>query len=150
MQVSYQVGRWCAAALLVTPDGRYLMQQRDDTPEILLPGHWGCFGGSVDAGEDCAEAMRRELLEELELEAREVAFYTELAIRLPLPDRPRWDRMSFFVVPVTDAEIARMVLHEGRAKGLFSPEALAAEDRVAPWDLGVVLLHARERKIFPR
>ena len=150
MRVSYEIGRWCAAALLVTPDGRYLMQQRDDKPGILLPGHWGCFGGSVDPGEESAAAMRRELREELELEARETAFFTELTIQLPLPSAPRWDRMTFFAVPVTEAEISRMVLHEGQAKGLFSPEDLAAEARVAPWDLGAVLLHARERRIFPR
>src|SRR6201999_3754337 len=47
---SYAIGRWCAAALLVTPDGRYLMQHRDDKPGILLPGHWALFGGTIDPG----------------------------------------------------------------------------------------------------
>ena len=63
------VGRWCAAALLVC-DGRYLMQLRDDKPGILLPDHWALFGGTVDPGEDAAAAMRRELVEELELRPR--------------------------------------------------------------------------------
>jgi 8-oxo-dGTP pyrophosphatase MutT (NUDIX family) len=148
MQISYEVGRWCAAALLITADGRYLMQHRDDKAGLLLRDHWGCFGGTVDPGEDGAAAMRRELKEELEFEARIVTQFTELTIRLALPNGPRWDRMSFFVMPVTEAEIARMVVHEGQGMGLFTPEALAAEKKVAPWDLCAVLMHARERGLF--
>ncbi|MFL6930718.1 MAG: hypothetical protein ACJ8FK_12480, partial [Xanthobacteraceae bacterium] len=45
-----------AAALLVLEDARYLLQLRDDIPPIWYPGHWGLFGGGVDAGEDAVEA----------------------------------------------------------------------------------------------
>ena len=140
------VGRWCAAALLVC-DGRYLMQLRDDKKGILLPDHWALFGGSLDPGEDAAAAMRRELVEELELEARDVTLFTEMRIVLPL-DPPRLDRMSFFVVPVDKGEIAAMVQHEGADKRLFTPTALARETRVAPWDLAAVLMHARGATLF--
>jgi 8-oxo-dGTP pyrophosphatase MutT (NUDIX family) len=140
------VGRWCAAALLVCR-GRYLMQLRDDKKGILLPGHWASFGGSIDPGEDAAAAMRRELVEELELQAREVAAFTEMTVVLPL-DPPRLDRMSFFVVPVDADEIAAMVQHEGAGKRLFTPTALAREKRVAPWDLAAVLMHARSAALF--
>jgi 8-oxo-dGTP pyrophosphatase MutT (NUDIX family) len=140
------VGRWCAAALLVC-DGRYLMQLRDDKKGILLPGHWALFGGSLDPGEDPATAMRRELVEELELQAREITPFTEMTIVLPLAP-PRLDRMSFFVVPVDPGELAVMVQHEGADKRLFSPAALACEKRVAPWDLAAVLMHARGAALF--
>ena len=40
------------AALLVLEDGRYIMQLRDDLPDIWYPGHWGLFGGGIDEGED--------------------------------------------------------------------------------------------------
>jgi 8-oxo-dGTP pyrophosphatase MutT (NUDIX family) len=149
MEVSYAVGRWCAAALLATADGRYVMQRRDDRPGLLLPDHWACFGGAVDPGEDGPAAMRRELREELELEAREVTLFTEITMRLPLPRGPRWDRMTFFLVPVADDEIARMVVHEGQGKRVFTPEALVLEAKVAPWDLCAILAHARERCLFP-
>jgi len=105
------------------------MQLRDDKKGILLPGHWASFGGSIDPGEDAATAMRRELVEELELKAREVAAFTEMTVVLPL-DPPRLDRMSFFVVPVDADEIAAMVQHEGAGKRLFTPTALAREKRV--------------------
>jgi len=141
-------GRSVAAALLVTPDGRYLMQHRDDVPHILLPGHWACFGGAIEPGETPEVALRRELLEEIEFRAREVAAFTEMQVLFPL-DPPRWDRMHFFAVPILAADIDRMVLREGQGKALFTPEALAAEPRVAPWDLAAVMMYARRRALFP-
>jgi 8-oxo-dGTP pyrophosphatase MutT (NUDIX family) len=149
MTDSVPIARWCAAALLVTKDGRYLLQLRDPKPTILLPDHWACFGGTVDPSETAAAAMRRELIEELEFDAPVIEAFTELYIDLPFAT-PRRDRMSFFAVPVTEPEIAAMVQHEGAGKALFSPEALAAEPRVAPWDLGVVLMHARRLRLFGR
>src|SRR5262249_19104994 len=59
------------AALLVLEDGRYIMQLRDDVPNIWYPGHWGLFGGGVDDREDEVAALRRELREELELEVND-------------------------------------------------------------------------------
>lgn len=143
------IARWCAAALLVTPDGRYLMQLRDDKPAILLPGHWALFGGTVDAGETAAAAMRRELIEELEFAAAEITAFSEMIVELPFAP-PRFDRMSFFAVPITERQEQAMVQHEGAGRRLFTPEDLAREPRVAPWDLAAVLMHARRRSLFGR
>lgn len=147
MSETRPIARWCAAALLVAADGRYLMQLRDDKPTILLPNHWALFGGTIDAGETAEAAIRRELIEELEFTAREVAFFTELLIELPFA-APRTDRMSFFVVPINEADMAGMRQHEGADRRLFSAEELAAMPRVAPWDLAVVLMHARRAQLF--
>ncbi len=141
------IARWCAAALLVTPDGRYLMQLRDPKPTILLPDHWALFGGTVDPGETGEAALRRELLEELEFRAGVVTVFTEMIIELPFV-KPRHDRMSFFAVPIEERDIAGMVQHEGAGMRLFAPAALAVEPRVAPWDLAAVLMHARRRSLF--
>ena len=143
------IARWCAAALLATPDGRYLTQLRDPKPHILLPDHWALFGGSVDAGETAEQAIRRELLEELRFAARAVEPFTEMLVDLPF-DPPRRDRMSFFHVPIDERDIAAMVLGEGADMRLFTAEALAALPRVAPWDLAVVLMHERRAILFAR
>jgi 8-oxo-dGTP pyrophosphatase MutT (NUDIX family) len=143
------IARWCAAAVLATPDGRYLMQLRDAKPEILLPDHWALFGGSIEPGETAAGALRRELREELRFEARRVEPLTEMTIDLPLTP-PRRDRMSFFHVPIEDEDVAAMVLGEGAAMRLFRAEAIAALPRVAPWDLAAVLMHARGAALFAR
>lgn len=143
------VERWCAAAVIATPDGRYLMQLRDPKPWILLPDHWSCFGGMIDAGETAEGALRRELREELGFAAGAVSAFTELVIDLPFAP-PRRDRMSFFLVPIEESDVARMTLGEGAAMRLLTPEALAAMPRVAPWDLAVVLMHARRASLFAR
>jgi 8-oxo-dGTP pyrophosphatase MutT (NUDIX family) len=143
------LARWCAAALLATPDGRYLMQLRDPKPDILLPDHWALFGGSVDAGESADAAIRRELREELRFEARQVEAFTELTIGLPFAP-PRRDRMSFFHVPIDEADVAAMVLGEGADMRLFRAAEVAALTKIAPWDLAVVLMHARRATLFGR
>lgn len=45
------------------PDGRYLITKRA-ADKSWAPGHWEIPGGGVKAGEESAEAMRREILEE--------------------------------------------------------------------------------------
>lgn len=45
--------------------GQFLMQLRDNIPGILYPGHWGLFGGHIEAGETPEIAVQRELLEEI-------------------------------------------------------------------------------------
>ena len=149
MSASPSIARWCSGALLVTPDGRYLMQLRDSRPDILLPGHWALFGGTIDAGETAEAAMRRELAEELEFHPREMTAFSEMVIELPFAP-PRFDRMSFFAVPIMLADEAAMVQHEGAGRRLFTPEALAMEARVAPWDMAVVFMHSRQASLFRR
>lgn len=51
-------------AIISVWDG-YLLQLRDDKPNIEWPGYWGLFGGHVDRGETELQAIRRELQEEL-------------------------------------------------------------------------------------
>ena len=70
------------AAIILLEDGRYLLQLRDNIESIWYPGHWGCFGGGVDPGEDPVRALRRELREELSFEFTEARFFTELEFDL--------------------------------------------------------------------
>ncbi|WP_009632211.1 NUDIX hydrolase [Synechocystis sp. PCC 7509] len=53
-----------AIAILYQND-KFLMQLRDDIPNIVYPGHWGLFGGHLEPGETPDIAVKRELLEEI-------------------------------------------------------------------------------------
>ena len=77
-------GRICAAALLVSDDGRYLMQHRDALPSINFPDHWCCFGGGIEPGETAEAALRRELREEIDYEAGSITPFTEYQVVLPI------------------------------------------------------------------
>ncbi len=53
------------ALAMLQRDGRWLLQLRDDIDSIIYPGHWGLFGGHVEPGESPADAVQRELMEEI-------------------------------------------------------------------------------------
>ncbi len=52
-----------AAAVILRPDGSFLLGQR--APGTFYPGYWEFPGGKVEAGEEVAAALVRELDEEL-------------------------------------------------------------------------------------
>lgn len=53
------------AIAILYQDNQFLMQLRDDIPNIVYPGHWGLFGGHLEPGETPDVAVKRELLEEI-------------------------------------------------------------------------------------
>ena len=46
-------------------EGKYLMQMRNNHPDIMCPLQWGFFGGGVEGDETFAEAACRETFEEM-------------------------------------------------------------------------------------
>ncbi|HET7663037.1 MAG TPA: NUDIX domain-containing protein [Rhodanobacteraceae bacterium] len=56
-----------AAGVLVDADGRVLLAERP--PGKQLAGHWEFPGGKLEPGETAVDALRRELREELAIEA---------------------------------------------------------------------------------
>lgn len=135
-----------AVALLVLEDGRYVMQLRDDIPNIFYPGHWGCFGGAVDPGESPLQALKRELVEELEFKAGRASRFTRFQYDLKRFGRGKIDRI-YYEVPVTRAEFKRFVLHEGKAFRAFTGRQLLCEKRVTPYDAFAIWLHCKQGRI---
>jgi 8-oxo-dGTP pyrophosphatase MutT (NUDIX family) len=135
-----------AAALIILDDGQYLLQHRDDRPAIWYPGHWGCFGGAVDDGEDAVQALRRELREELELELGTPTYFTSIDFDLSRFGLRRYFR-SYYVVRVSRAEQERLVLHEGQALGAFPGDTVLHDLRVTPYDAFVLFLHHARARI---
>jgi 8-oxo-dGTP diphosphatase len=55
------------SALLRNVQGQLLLHLRDDRPDLRYANCWSTLGGRVEPGEEPADAMMRELLEEIEL-----------------------------------------------------------------------------------
>lgn len=132
-------------ALMYTPDGRYLMQLRDDRPDVSMRGYWGLFGGRIENDEKPRDALMRELREELRLIAVSPAeAFTELRYSLEFASNGV-HRKQYFEVPIEEDAIRGLQLCEGDRMALHTPEELAVLPNVIPWDLFGVLLHARRR-----
>ena len=56
-----------AHVLLVTRDGKIVLQQRDNKPGITNPGMIAIFGGTLEKGENETKGAIREIEEELSL-----------------------------------------------------------------------------------
>lgn len=59
-----------AGVFMLTPDRRFILQLRDDKPDIHYPGMITAFGGAAEPGETPADCALRELNEETGVQAR--------------------------------------------------------------------------------
>lgn len=84
-----------------------LLQLRDDKPDISLPLTWSVFAGAVLEGEDDETALRREMLEELGISAS----FTRIGAT---------PANTWYVVDLTDTEVAAIRRNEGCGHGFFS------------------------------
>ena len=72
-----------AVTILIDEQERFLLQLRDNAPQIGHPNHWGLYGGKIEENETPRTAAIREIGEELDIitEAQGFHFlgeYTEL------------------------------------------------------------------------
>ena len=106
-----------ATALLVDGAGRFLLQHRDDKPEISNPGMWGSFGGEVEPYETPQDGFLREMQEELSWQPERFELYRAY----------EYDAIQtliyVFTAPI-DVPVERLVLGEGQGLGFFAPDAL--------------------------
>lgn len=128
-------------ALIIDRAGRYLMQLRDDIPTIAYPGHWCLFGGAVEPGEDEQQGMRRELDEELGFKPDRLTPTMRFDYSIP-QHGVRVRRVAVFETGIRDLEIKGLVLNEGAEMCFMSLGDLLRRDKIVPWDLCMVMMHA--------
>ncbi|NJN56536.1 MAG: NUDIX domain-containing protein [Leptolyngbyaceae cyanobacterium SL_5_9] len=108
------------AIAILYQDNQFLMQLRDNIPEIIYPGHWAFFGGHLEPGESPEVAMRRELLEEIGYSPPFVEEFKDYADAHAI----RHVYHAPLTVPVESLE-----LNEGWDLGLFTVEDIVRGDR---------------------
>lgn len=122
------VDDWSAAGPLravhaypVDPEGRLLLQLRDDRPGVVWPGTWAAFGGGVEDGEDLRAAILREIEEELGLRLPPAA---PRPFARALSDLPGRRRVYAFALDWSFPPDA-IRLGEGAGFAFFTPAQLA-------------------------
>jgi 8-oxo-dGTP pyrophosphatase MutT (NUDIX family) len=133
-----------AVALIVVDGAKYLLQLRDQKPGIFYPGHWGLFGGALDAGETPSVALRRELFEELGFAPREITYFTEFGFDFSPHDGCKVIR-RYYEVHVAAREVEYMKLSEGADLRVFAVDDLLGRERVTPYDAMAIWMHATRR-----
>ncbi|MBW4631119.1 MAG: NUDIX hydrolase [Iphinoe sp. HA4291-MV1] len=102
-----------AIAILYQKD-KFLMQLRDNNPNILYPGHWALFGGHIELDETPEVAVQREVLEEIGYTLPST--FSKFGC---YPDERVFRHV--FCAPLT-VERNQLVLNEGWDMSLMTPE----------------------------
>jgi 8-oxo-dGTP pyrophosphatase MutT (NUDIX family) len=131
-----------SVALILLDDSRYLMQLRDQKPGIFYPGHWGCFGGGMEAGETPEAALRRELFEELGYRAGAISYFTRFSFDFTCCGARPVER-HYYEVKIAASDVKAMRLGEGSAMRAFDGAELLANERVTPYDALAIWMHLR-------
>lgn len=103
------------ALAIIYQEGKYLMQLRDDNPNIVHPGVWGLFGGHLDPGEEHKTGLRRELVEEINYHGENLTGFRCYADN----NIVRYVFSCPLLVP-----IEQLQLNEGMDLGLLTPDEI--------------------------
>lgn len=100
---------------IIYQNGKYLMQLRDDIPNILYPGVWGLFGGHLDPGEEPKAGLKRELIEEINYPVEQLSLF-----------RAYGDRkyMRYLFSCPLNISLDRLELNEGEDLSLLTPSEI--------------------------
>lgn len=104
-----------AGILLINSKNELLMLLRDDIPNIPFPNMWDIPGGQVETGEKPQDTVRREMLEEMNLELEEITLFKVYESE-NLVDNVFWTRI--------DLQPEKINLMEGQKIAYFSRSQL--------------------------
>ena len=117
-----------AHALLVTSDEKIILQQRDINPNIANSGLISMFGGTIKAADSLLEGLKRELKEELELNADHYSIEKLGTFNKTKElDGVNWEVNVFTIKTVN---LTDLKLHEGSGFVCAFPEELLKKDKL--------------------
>ena len=105
-----------SAHALLFLDGQYILQLRDDKPDIAAPGQWLLFGGMITADETPLKSIQREIFEELTIHPRKFQYLWFIDYIAEFEQE--WIRSWFFSADVK-AVWPHYRLMEGQDVGIF-------------------------------
>lgn len=135
-----------AVACILTISDKYVVQLRDDKPNIFFPGYWSLFGGQVENNENPEDALKRELLEELNLEIKgNLNFFTSLNYDYGFCGLGKYYR-KYYTYEIGDNLYSQLVLGEGQAYNKFDAGSLLKKNNFVPYDSFVIWMHYKNIK----
>ena len=123
---------------IIYQGNRYLIQKRSKKKKIYFPQLYGVFGGGAEKNEKTLHAIKREILEELELNLSLDNMKYFLQISLNSRHFKIKRSRSYFSVKITKDQYKFINLREGQSLHLLDIKELKKLDFV-PWDLSAIL-----------
>jgi len=119
--------RTYAGVILVDPDGRIALQERDDRPDVVNPGRVTTFGGLAESAETPVAAACRELHEELGITvvAEQLA---EIMVRAKIDHDGLTTRCVVYSLAVPDVD--RLQVAEGTGALVGPPARVLSDSRL--------------------
>ncbi len=99
-----------AGILLITPNNKLILQQKDNIPGIVYPGMITTFGGKVEEDESPKQAALREINEELSLVLDDI----ELLKVFHKPINDHDDNVNCYIFIARNINIENLKIREGK------------------------------------
>ena len=102
-----------AIAILINKENKFLFYLRDNKDTIPYPGYWSILGGGIEENETFLEALKRELLEEINYEIKNPIF---------LDSFEDIGKIVHVYKSKIDKDVGELTLTEGQKLGYFTFE----------------------------
>ncbi len=124
MKPASQIPEIQSAHAILTLNGNYILQLRDDKPTIAAAGQWSLFGGKIQDRETPLQTIKREIYEELSIKPEyRYLWFIDYFAHFEKTVIRTW----FFASDVTTLWPSHK-LREGKAANSFTFEQLAGLD----------------------
>lgn len=138
-----------SVAGIIFLNNKYLFQVRDNKPSIWFPGYNGFFGGLVDKNETPGHAIKREILEELNVPVVKAKLLIKANFQ---PSKLKQQRERFYYLIILKKNFEKQLkINEGSGFEFLSIKELKLS-KMIPWDITAIYYHQlllKKKKFIP-
>lgn len=127
--------------IILNKDRNLFLQKRDDDPSVFFPSYWGCFGGSLEPGENPLNGIVREIHEELDLKFDVARFEPFQQIAFSLPNSNNQVIKTFFVLELKSDDEKIIDVREGQYGSFFNKTEALSLSPFVPLDFFAVWVY---------
>ncbi|MFH0892177.1 MAG: NUDIX domain-containing protein [Candidatus Falkowbacteria bacterium] len=132
------------AFIINSKDNKFLLVLRDNVPNIPNPNCWSLLGGGIEQGEKPVDALKREILEETNIEIYNIKQIDTIDVLLTVNDK-QYTVTGYIFFAHTDAKLSDIKIYEGQKVGYFTYDEIKNMKNIAP---GALSLIEKYEKLF--
>lgn len=135
-----------AVACILTLNNEYVVQLRDDKPNIFFPSFWSLFGGEIEKNENAEDALIREIYEEINLRIKKkLKYFTSLKFDYAFCGMKEYYR-KYYTYEINESAYSKLKLNEGQSFDKFDALTLLNKNNFVPYDSFVIWMHYKNNQ----